>query len=164
MSNAENDPFGVLGTSGDVTPVVALPPQGIKEHRNETRYKASWRAAIAIKGQDFHYGRVKDISLHGTAILNELSINPGASVTLNIYIPTLTAPCAPKVLALRGTVSYSIHDADHLCFRTGITFVMFEPAADRVYLEDRLTNHHIKVPDPVCQRGAAAPISRYSSG
>lgn len=164
MGKAENDPLGVLDTPGDLSPVISLPPQGIKEHRNEARYRAPWRAAIAIQGQDFIYGRIRDISLHGTAILNGFNLNPGTSVTLNIHVPTLATPCAPKVLVIYGTTSYSIHDADHLCFRIGITFVKFELDTDRVYLEERLTNHHIKMPDYVCQRSSDAPISRFSSG
>lgn len=164
MGKAENDPLGVLGAPSDIVPVVSLPPQGVKEHRNETRYKASWRAAIAVEGHSFIYGRIRDISLHGTAILNELNINPGTRVTINVHIPALATPCAPKVLVVHGTTSYSVHDADHLCFRIGITFVKFEPATDRVYLEERLINHHIKTPDYVCHRGSDAPISRFSAG
>lgn len=164
MGKAENDPLGLFGDVGDLTPVVALPPQGVKEHRNEARYKASWRTAIAIEGHDYIYGRIRDISLHGTAILNGLNIKPGASVTLNIHIPTLTTPCAPKVLVVHGATSYTVHDAEHLCFRTGITFIKFESAIDCAYLEERLTNHHPKVPDYVCRRGSDASISRFSSG
>ena len=164
MGKAENDPLGVLGTPGDIAPVVSLPPQGVKEQRNETRYMASWRIAVAIEGQDFNYGRIKDVSLHGTAILNGLNLKPGTRVTLNIHIPTLSTPCKPKTLIVHGVASYAVHDVEHLCFRVGITFVKFEPAADRAYLEERLTNHHTKVPDYVCQRNTDRPISRFSSG
>lgn len=164
MGKSENDPLGVLDTPGDIVPVVSFPPKGVKEHRNEVRYLASWRVAVAIKGQDFYYGRVKDISLHGTAVLNGLDIKPGTSVTLNIHIPTLATPCKPKTLIVHGITTYSVHDANHLCFRVGVTFVKFEPDADCAYLEERLTNHHTKVPDYVCQRGSDASISRFSSG
>lgn len=163
MGKAENDPLGVLGASGDVSPVFSLPPQGVKEHRNETRYMASWRIAISVEGQDFHYGRVKDISLHGIAVLNGLNIKPGINVTLNIHVPSLTTPCEPKTLIVHGITSYAVHDAEHLCFRVGIAFVKFEPATDITYLEERLTNHHNKVPDYVCQRSTDQPISRVGS-
>lgn len=164
MGKNENDVLGVFGASSNVSPIESLPPQGVKEHRNETRYMASWRIAVAIEGQDFNYGRVKDISLHGTAVLNGLNIKPGTGVTLNIHIPSLTIPCQPKTLIVHGITSYAVHDVDHLCFRVGITFAEFEPASDRAYLEERLANHHAKVPDYVCQRDTDRPISRFSSG
>ncbi|MDO8466332.1 MAG: PilZ domain-containing protein [Gallionella sp.] len=152
MGKSENDPLGVLGAIGDISPVYSLPPRGKKELRNETRYMASWRAAVSVEGRDFHYGRIRDISLHGTAILSGLNIKDGTGVTLNIHIPALTTPCASKVLIVRGIASYAVHDVDHQCFRVGITFVEFEPAEDRTYLEERLTNHHAKVADYVCRR------------
>ena len=163
MGKAENDSLGVAATSGDVTPIVSLSPDA-KEHRSETRYKASWRVAVSVDGQDFIYGRIRDISVCGTAILNGLNIKPGTGVTLNIHIPTLTAPCVPKTLIVHGTSSYVVHDADHLCFRVGIVFNKFELAADIAYLKERLANHHIKVPDYVCQRNTDRPISRFSAG
>lgn len=152
MGKSENDPLGVLGAVGDISPVYSLPPRGKKELRNETRYMASWRAAVSLEDKGFHYGRIRDISLHGTAILNGFNLKIGTGVTLNIHIPTLTATCASKVLIVRGITSYAVHDADHQCFRVGITFAEFEPAEDRTYLEDRLTNHHVKVADYVCRR------------
>jgi hypothetical protein len=170
MDETENDPFGVLNdllgvldASADVSPVLSLPPHGVKEHRNETRYMASWRVSVFIEGHDLHYGRVKDISLHGIAILNGLNIKPGTNVTLNIHISSLTTPLKPKALVVHGITSYAVHDAGHLCFRVGIVFVKFAPATDRAYLEERLTNHHSKAPDYVCQRNADQPISRVGS-
>lgn len=164
MGKAENDPLGVFGASSDVLPIESLPPQGTKEHRNEIRYLVTWRMAVSINGQGFHYGRAKNISLHGAAILSGLNIKPGTSVTLNIHTPPLTAPCKPKTLIIHGITSYAVHDADHLCFRVGVTFVKFEPVADLDYLEERLANHHVKAPDYVCQRDSDRPISRFSSG
>lgn len=152
MGKSENDPLGVLGTVGDISPIHSLPPRGKKDLRSEIRYMAAWRVAVSPEGRDFHYGRIKDISLHGTALLSGLNFKEGTSVTLNIHIPSLTAPCASKVLIVRGITSYAVHDVDHQCFRVGITFTEFEPAEDRAFLEERLTNHHAKVADYVCRR------------
>lgn len=151
MGKAENDR---LRASSDVSTVNALQPKYGKEHRREVRYMASWRVAVSVEGQDFHCGRVKDISLHGAAILNDFNVKSGMRVTSNIYIPTLDRPCEQKVLIVHGISIYTVYDADRLCFRVGISFVGFEQASDRDYLEERLTNYHIKVPDYVCRRSA----------
>lgn len=109
---------------------------------------------MSVGGKELHYGRVKDISLHGAAILSDLNVKSGTRITLNIHIPTLGRPCEQKVLIVRGTSVYTVYDADRLCFRFGISFIEFEQASDRAYLEERLTNYHIKVPDYVCIRSS----------
>lgn len=152
MGKSENDPLGVLGTVGDISPIHSLPPRGKKDLRSEIRYMAAWRVAVSLEGRNFHYGRIRDISLHGTALLSGLNFKEGTSVTLNIHTPSLTAPCASKVLIVRGITSYAVHDAHHQCFRVGITFTEFEPAEDRTFLEERLTNYHAKVADYICRR------------
>lgn len=149
MGIAENDQ---LRTFSDVSPVNSLPPKCGKEQRRETRYMVSWRAAVSVDGQNFHYGRLKDISPHGTAILNDLNIKPGAHVTLKIHIPTIERPCKPKVLIVHGIAVYAIYDAERLCFRVGVSFVKSGQSSGCAYLEEHLTGRHIKVPDYVCRR------------
>jgi len=145
MIEVDNDPLGLFGAPSEVVSIESLPSQGGREHRKEIRYKASWRVAVAVEGQDTHDGKVKDISSHGVAILIGRNPKPNTKVTLHIYIPSLTGPGAPKTLVVRGLAAYSVHDASNQCFRVGITFVKFELVSDRVYLEERLTNHHSKV-------------------
>jgi hypothetical protein len=145
MIVVDNDPLGLFGAPSEVTPIESLPPQGGREHRKEIRYKASWRVAVAVEGQDMHDGRIKDISPHGAAILIGCNPKPNTKVTLHIYIPSLTGPGAPKVLVVRSLAAYSVHDANNQCFRIGIAFIKFELVSDRTYLEERLTNHHSKV-------------------
>jgi hypothetical protein len=152
MDKSENDPLGVLDTVGDISPIHSLPPRGKKDLRSEIRYMAAWRVAVSLEGKNFQYGRIRDISLHGTALLSGLSFKGGTRVTLNIHVPSLTAPSTSKVLIVRGTTSYAVHDVDHQCFRVGITFNEFEPAEDRAFLEERLANHHVKVADYVRRR------------
>jgi len=142
MINTDDDPLGILNDIGDVSPITSLPPPGVKEHRNETRYSAAWKVTIAADGLGSHDGRVRDISLHGAAILIGRNLKPGISVTLHFHMHSLTGPGAPKILVVHGIICYTTHDANALCFRVGVTFSKFETASDRVYLEDRLTNHH----------------------
>lgn len=155
MGKAENDQ---LRASGRARPDNSMLQQGSKEQRRETRYMVSWRVAVSVNGQDlvngrdWHYGRVKDISLHGAAILNELNLKPGTRVTLSIHMPTLNRLCEPKVLTVHGEIAYTAHDTSLMCFRSGISFVKFEQESDRAYLEERLANNHVKVPDYVCRR------------
>ena len=151
MGKAENNQ---LLTFGNVSPVNSLPPKYGKEHRRETRYMVSWRAAISVDGQNFHYGRLKDISQHGAAILNDLSIKPDTHVTLKIHIPVLGTPCKPNVLIVHGMTVYTVYDAERLCFRGGVSFVKSGQASDCAYLEERLANQPIIAPDHVCRRSA----------
>ena len=130
----------------------SLPPKCGKEHRREARYMVSWRAALSVDGQKIHYGRLKDISPHGAAILNDFNIKPGACVTLNIHVPTLDISCESRILTAYGIAAYTVCDAEHQCFRIGISFVEFGQTSDRAYLEERLASCHVKVPDYVCQR------------
>lgn len=155
MGKAENDQ---LRASSRALPNNSMLPQGSKDLRRETRYMVSWRVAVSVNGQDlvngqgWHYGRVKDISLHGAAILNELNLKPGTRVTLNIHMPTLNRLCEPKALIVHGTIAYTAHDTSLMCFRSGISFAKFEQESDKAYLEERLANNHVKVPDYVCRR------------
>lgn len=143
MDSDDNNSLGVSEAFGDVSPIKSSPPKGNKEYRKETRYRASWRIDVAVEGHDLQEGRIKDISLHGTAtILNGRNLKPGISVTLHIHIPPLTNTSMPKVMIVDGKTSYTIHDANDLCFRVGVTFVKFELASDSAFLEMRLTNHH----------------------
>ncbi len=146
MSSTDDNSLEALNALDDISPIRSSPPKGTKEHRKETRYRASWGVAIAVEGHDLHEGKIKDISLHGTAtILNGRNLKSGISVKLHICIPPLIGPGAPKILIVDGKTSYAIHDADDLRFRVGVTFVKFELASDRAFLEARLTNHHTQV-------------------
>jgi len=147
MINTDNDPLGVLGALEDVSPIKSLPHLGGKEQRKEIRYRASWRITVAIEGNASYDGKVRDISMHGAAILIGRNLKPGLSVTLHIHIPSLSLhPDAAKILIVHGKTSYTVHDANDLSFRVGISFVNFELESDRNYLEDRLTKHHSKAP------------------
>jgi hypothetical protein len=145
ISNID-DPFGILDTVDNVSPIESLPPEGIKEHRNEIRYSATWKVVVVAKNHAPYHAKIKDISLHGTAILIDRNLKPDLDATLHIYLHSLDGPDAPKILTVHGKTAYTIHDAKELCFRVGFVFVKFELAADRAYLESRLTNHHPKAP------------------
>lgn len=149
MGKAENDR---LQAPGEASPSDLSSREGGKEQRRETRYMVSWRAAVSVDGQNFHYGRLKDISLHGAAVLNDFNVKPGTRITLKIHIPTLNLSRESKVMMVSGVTAYAVYDTDRRCFRIGISFVRFEHASDSAYLEERLTNYHVKVPDYVCRR------------
>ena len=156
--------FDALNVLDNMPPVKSTPPQNIKplqsvkEQRKEARYMVSWRAAISVKGRDSYYGRIKDISLCGAAILNELNLKNDTSVALNIHIPILNKCGESKILIVHGKTTYSVYDANRLCFRVGIAFVKFELESDRAYLEKHLKNHHVELPDYVRRRSTDREI------
>lgn len=144
MPSDNNDPFGELSVFGDVSPIKSFPSQGGKEHRREPRYLAAWRVVVVVEGQAAHDGKLRDISPHGAAILIGRNLKPNISVTLHIYMHSLTGHVASKILIVHGVATYTVHDVYYLRFRVGITFVKFELTSDQAYLKDRLTNHHSK--------------------
>lgn len=150
--------LGILGTFDNVSPTQSSLPQGVKELRSATRYMVSWRVAVFVKGRDFYYGKIKDISLCGAAILNELNLKNGTSVTLKIHVPTLNRCCESRALIVHCKTTYAVYDAGRLCFRVGVTFDKFELESDRAYLEERLKNHHVVLPDYVCRRNTDQAI------
>lgn len=135
-TGANGTQCGVSGTLNQ-----SLQPQHAREYRREERYRVTWKAAVAVNGK-IYVERMMDISLHGAAILSEHNLKPETYVTLNIHVPLLASIGASKILTVRGITTYSVHDAAHLCFRVGISFVEFELPSDRTYLEERLRNHH----------------------
>jgi hypothetical protein len=141
MNDTELDPLCLLTAFDEVLPIKSLPPQGTKEHRQQIRYMVSWKAAVTAEGQDLHEGKVRDISLHGAAILLDRNFQPGTRITLHIQVPFLNSYSAQKTLTVHGQTSYTVHDANSHCFRTGIAFTGFELESDRVYLEERLTKY-----------------------
>lgn len=149
MGKAENNQ---LRPSSEMRSVGPLPPKYGKEHRSETRYMVSWRATISVDGQNFHYGRLRDISLKGAAILDDLNVKPGACIMLKIHIPGLDRYCEARVVIVRSIATYTVYDTEHQCFRMGVSFDVFEQVSDRAYLEGRLTNHHIEAPGCICRR------------
>lgn len=151
MGIAENNQ---LGAASGVLPG-NLPHVG-REQRREPRYMANWRVAVSTEGHSLTYGRLKDISRHGAGVLCELNLKPNTRITLSIYVPTLDRACESRVLTIRSVAAYTIYDADRQCFRIGVTFTEFAQPSDCAYLEDRLMNYHVQVPDYVCQRSTDA--------
>ncbi|MDX8380068.1 MAG: PilZ domain-containing protein [Gallionella sp.] len=145
MMNEDKEQAHRTGEISDVLPIHASPPSGTEEHRNENRYRASWKIFVSIEGTDLQEGKIKDVSLHGAAILNERNLMHGTHLTLPIHIPSLMGYGVPRIRIVKCRTSYSIHDADNICFRVGVKFVEFNKSSDRAYLEARLTRHHSKV-------------------
>lgn len=149
MGKAENDR---LRASGRGAPFKSFQAMGGEEQRRDPRYLVSWRVALSVGDSNSHYGRVRDISLHGAAILSDLNIKPDTRLMLSILIPTLSRDCEPKIMAIHGKAVYTAYDAEQLRFRVGVSFIKFEQADDRAYLEERLVSHHLLVPDSLCRR------------
>ncbi|MDD2914072.1 MAG: PilZ domain-containing protein [Gallionella sp.] len=157
-ATAEKTMLDMLDIFDETPPNKSPSPQNARGHRKEIRYKVAWRVAVLVGGLNPYYGRVKDISLDGAAILNELNLKCGASVVLNIHIPALNGSCDSKIMSVHGKTIYTVYDADRMCFRVGVTFVRFEQESDRAYLAERLINNHIAVPDYVCRRSTDQTI------
>lgn len=145
MADDDNGPLGVFCASSEVVPIESLPPEDGREHRRETRYRATWKVDVIVGGQDLHDGRLNDISLHGAAILLGRNLKSDIKVTLRIYIPSITGPYPPTVLTVHGMTRYTVHDSNDLLFRVGVAFTEFEMVSDRGYLNERLTSHHLEI-------------------
>ena len=136
------DPVRMLEAFDEVSPSQTLPPQRRREHRRSVRYNASWHIVIDIDGHESYQGTIKDISLHGAAILNGLNLRAQTPITLHIHIPSMINHGSPRIVSVHGKTSYTVHDNQHQCFRVGIAFVEFGLESDRAYLEARLSSYH----------------------
>jgi c-di-GMP-binding flagellar brake protein YcgR len=112
------------------------------EKRHDTRYNASWRAALVIGDQLTYEGRLKDISASGAAILIESNVNVGVSVELHMLLPVTHQGYEQKVIIVHGKTCNSTFDSKHYCFRVGINFDRFLVPTDREFLTIRLETHH----------------------
>jgi c-di-GMP-binding flagellar brake protein YcgR len=115
-------------------------PSGEKRH--DTRYNASWRAALVIGGKFTYEGRLRDISASGAAILIQSNVNVGISLELHMLLPTMHQGHEQKVIIVHGKTCNSTFDSKHYCFRVGINFDKFLVPTDREYLTSRLESHH----------------------
>ncbi len=139
------DPVKSQKALDEVSLIESLPTQGRREYRRSTRYNVSWRVIIDLEGHSSYEGKIKDISLHGAAVLNELNLRPNTPITLHIQIPPLVKQGKPRVIQVAGKISYTVHDVKQQCFRAGIAFTEFSLDSDRAYLEARLSEHQVEV-------------------
>jgi hypothetical protein len=72
---------------------------------------------------------------------------PLVSCTIHIQVAPLDLKSKPHVITATGSIVYSVYDGNKRCFRTAINFLGFQQASDLQYLEERLSKHHVKLPD-----------------
>jgi len=136
MQSIDKLEFDVMNVLQDALPAKTLAPTVIDDRRQDERYSVNWRITIMVDGQS-HEGRLKDVSLHGAAILIHRSINPNIIFTLNIHLPPLQ-PGLKKVITIRCVTCNTVHDSRDQCFRIGVSFKQFKLPSDLVSLEERM--------------------------
>ena len=117
-----------------------------KEQRKTPRYIVNWRAIIVTDEKGTVHGLIKDISMSGASIYKEVSL-PVVNCALHIQVSPLVIGSKPYVMVVDGKVIYSVYDGNKNLFRTAITFLKFHKKSDQDYLEERLTKHHVKIPE-----------------
>lgn len=116
------------------------------DKRKASRYRVNWRAAVISNEKGTNQGFLNDISTLGASIYLDASL-PLASCTIHIEVAPLSLTSKPYVLTAAGKVVYSVYDGNKHLFRAAINFVRFEQASDLAFLEERLTKHHVKIPE-----------------
>ena len=50
-------------------------------------------------------------------------------------------------MTVSGKIVYAVYDGNKQRFRVGINFLNFNLASDLAYLDERLTRHHLEIPE-----------------
>jgi len=141
MQSVDNLEFDVMDVLQDAFPNKTQAPIVIDDRRQDERYSVNWRITI-VAGRESHEGRLKDISLHGAAILIHRAINPNVKITLHIHVPPLH-PGAKKAITIQCVTANTVHDSHDQCFRVGISFTKFDLPSDAAYLDGRIKTQSI---------------------
>ena len=117
-----------------------------KDNRKAPRYKVKWKAAVVSKEKGTVQGYLNNISTLGASIYMDASL-PLVSCTIHIQVAPLNLSSMPYLLTATGKVVYSVYDGDKNLFRAAINFVRFQQESDLAFLEERLSKHHVKIPE-----------------
>lgn len=118
-----------------------------KEHRKAPRFRVKWHADILIDEQSAHRGIINDISTQGASIYLNSNLPIIESVTLHIHVPPLHVTSKPHLMAVAGKIIYVVYDGNKQLFRAGVNFLRFDLESDLAYLGERLTKHHLEIPE-----------------
>lgn len=115
-----------------------------KEFRKAPRFRVKWHADILIDGQSAHHGSINDISTQGVSVYLNSNL-PTVKCALHIHVPPLNLTSKTHVVAVSGKIVYAVYDGNKQRFRAGVNFLSFNLESDLKYLDERLTQHHLKI-------------------
>lgn len=141
-TNAEKSSAPNLSqATAKVTPPAPIDTGKHKECRSEPRIHVRWHADVFIDGQGGCRGFVKGISLKGTDIFLEHSLQDVKFVKLHIHVPPLLVTSDHHVMEVSGKVIYTAYDSNEFLFHTGVNFLQFNLKSDLAYLQSRIANY-----------------------
>lgn len=117
-----------------------------KGQRQTPRFRAKWRIDIVNNGQSIHSGFSNDISTLGASIYLNSSLLQVKSTFL-IHVPPHSPTSKSHVMEISGNILYVVYDGSKQLFRVAVNFLRFNQEADRTYLGERLTKHHLIIPE-----------------
>lgn len=123
------------------TPSTRIDTEKHKECRIEPRIHVRWHADALINGQDVYHGFIKDISLKGTDIFLDRSLQKVKFVKLRIHVPPLGVTSETRVIEVSGKIVYTAYDSNEILFHTGVSFTQFNLESDLAYLRSRIANY-----------------------
>lgn len=92
-------------------------------------------------------GFVKDVSTTGASVYLGRNLQAVRFVTLHICVTPSDTISKPRIVVVFGKVAYTVYDSEEHLFRAGVSFLKFNSESDLTFLEARLTNHHVEIPE-----------------
>ena len=128
------------------TPQKSTVTESSKKPRKASRFRVKWHVDIFIDGQSVYFGSINDASTQGVSLYLNSHL-PRIKCTLHIHIPPHNIGSKPHVMAASGKIVYIVYDSNKQSFRIGVNFLSFNLESDLKYLDERLTKHHLKIPE-----------------
>jgi hypothetical protein len=133
---------GVAGTDSPSAINAQSSSNNNVEHENVHHVPHShcrWHADAIVDGHESYQGVVKDISMKGVDFIVEHNLQNSRLIKLQIHIPPLVVTAPQHIVEVTGKITSTVYDSVEDSFRSGINFIEFTLAADRAFLQSRIT-------------------------
>jgi hypothetical protein len=133
---------GVAGTSSPNTIITQTSSNKKVENENVHHVPHShcrWHADAIVDGHENYQGIVNDVSMRGVNFIVEHNLQNSRLIKLQIHIPPLVVTAPQHIVEVTGKITSTVYDSVEDSFRSGINFIEFTLAADRAFLQSRIT-------------------------